>query len=178
MHNLPELDEFAKALVLSSEVPADLRSTFIHRLAQRLYSQTSPYTLKRVTMTCLVRALVFCFSFYLVGLACLITKPTLHLTCGESGLLFASDGYLYTKATVQPHVKEKLLEGAQGEAKWRFVVLPRRSMLHVKYNSKKNPLKTGQGHRSMFLCLPLLGKKVVRDVQRARSDAANFVCKW
>lgn len=68
-------------------------------------------------MTCLVRALVFCFSFHLIGLACLATKPTLYLTCGESGLLFASDGYLYTKATVQPHVKEKLLEGAQGEAK-------------------------------------------------------------
>lgn len=27
-HNLPELDEFVEALVLSSEVPANLRSTF------------------------------------------------------------------------------------------------------------------------------------------------------
>lgn len=35
LHNLPELAELAETLVLSSEVTADLRSTFVRRLAHR-----------------------------------------------------------------------------------------------------------------------------------------------
>lgn len=128
-------------------------------------------------MTCLVRALVFCFSFHLIGLACLATKPTLHLTGGESDLLFASDGYLYTKATVQPHVKEKLLGEGAGGGKMKLSSSSRKVSAPCEIQTAKNtPPKTGQGHRSIFLCPALLGKKMWSELCREPGMMLLILC--